>query len=97
MAYTPLRDLIVVKLDPVQETSVSGLIVVPDSAREKPDTGEVISVGPGVRNKDGELVPLAVVPGDRVIIGKGAGREIKIDSQPLLIIREDDIMVVLDK
>jgi chaperonin GroES len=92
----PLRDHVIVRrLD--QEEKSKGGIIIPDTAKEKPQEGEVIAVGPGRRNDDGEIMPLDVKKGDRVLFGKYGGTEIKFDGEEHLILREDDILGVIEK
>ncbi|MDX2289413.1 MAG: co-chaperone GroES [Hyphomicrobiaceae bacterium] len=96
MKFRPLHDRVVVKrLE--SETKTAGGIIIPDTAAEKPQQGEVIAVGPGARGDDNELVPLDVKKGDRVLFGKWSGTEVKIDGQDLLIMKESDIMGVIEK
>ena len=95
MAFRPLHDRVVVKRIDAEEKTAGG-IIIPDSAKEKPSQGEVIAVGPGARDESGKLVPLDVQVGDRVLFGKWSGTEVKIDGQELLIMKESDIMGVLD-
>jgi len=90
---TPLHDRVIVKRIEEKE-SVRGGIIIPDSAKEKPMEGEIIAAGPGKREK-GELVPLDVKPGDRVLFGKYSGTEIKIEDEELLILREEEILAKL--
>ena len=95
MKFRPLHDRIVVKrIDAEQKTA--GGIIIPDTAKEKPQQGEVIAVGPGARNEQGQLVPLDVKAGDTVLFGKWSGTEVKIDGEDLLIMKESDIMGVLE-
>ena len=95
MKFRPLHDRVVVKrVD--SETKTSGGIIIPDTAAEKPQEGEVIAVGPGARGDDNELVALDVKSGDRVLFGKWSGTEVKIDVEDLLIMKESDIMGVLE-
>ena len=96
MKFRPLHDRVVVKRVE-QETKSAGGIIIPDTAAEKPQQGEIIGVGPGARDEAGKLVPLDVKRGDRVLFGKWSGTEVKIDGQELLIMKESDIMGVLDK
>ena len=96
MNIRPLHDRVVIKRMEEERTS-SGGIVIPDSATEKPMRGEVISIGKGKVSETGELRPLDVKPGDELLFGKYSGTEIKIDGVDLLVMREDDIMGVLDK
>jgi len=95
MNIRPLYDRIVVKRIEEQETKVGGLFI-PDSAKEKPQQGEVVAVGKGKRLEDGKVVPLDVKAGDRILFGKYSGSEITIDGQELLIMREDEILGVLE-
>ena len=93
--FRPLHDRVVVKrIDP--ETKTKGGIIIPDTAREKPQQGEVVAVGPGGRDEAGKLIPIDVRPGDRVLFGKWSGTEVKIDSVEYLIMKESDIMGVLE-
>jgi chaperonin GroES len=94
MTIRPLYDRIVVRRIKEQE-SMSGSIVIPDSAKEKPQEADVISVGAGKRLDDGKLVPLDVKPGDRILLGKYSGSEIKLDGEEFLIVREDEVLGVL--
>ncbi len=95
MTFRPLHDRVAVRrLD--QEEKTRGGIIIPDTAKEKPQEGEVIAVGPGVRDERGELVPLDVKVGDRVLFGKWSGTEVKIDGEEILIMKENDIMGVLE-
>ena len=96
MNIRPLHDRVVIKRMEEERMS-SGGIVIPDSATEKPVRGEVISIGKGIVSKTGELRPLDVKPGDEVLFGKHSGTEVKIDGIALLVMREGDIMGVLDK
>lgn len=95
MNIRPLYDRIVVKRIEEQET-VKGGIIIPDSAKEKPQEGEVIAVGKGKRGDDGKLIPLEVQVGDRILFGKYSGNDIKIDGEEYLILREDEILGVLE-
>ena len=95
MNIRPLYDRIVVKRIEESET-VKGGIIIPDSAKEKPQEGEVVAVGHGKRLDDGKLVPLEVKVGDRILFGKYSGNEIKIEGEEYLIVREDEILGVLD-
>jgi chaperonin GroES len=94
MTIRPLYDRIVVKRIKEQE-SMSGSIVIPDSAKEKPQEADVIAVGAGKRMDDGKLVPLDVKAGDRILLGKYSGSEIKLDGEEFLIVREDEVLGVL--
>jgi chaperonin GroES len=92
----PLHDRVVVKRLEQKET-VRGGIIIPDTAKEKPQEAEVVAVGPGKINDDGKRSPMDVKKGDRVLIGKYSGSEIKIEDEELVIVREDEILAVLDK
>ena len=94
MNIRPLYDRIVVKRIEEQETKVGGLFI-PDSAKEKPQEGEVVAVGKGKRLEDGKVIPLDVKPGDRILFGKYSGNEIKIDGNEYMIMREDEVLGVL--
>ena len=95
MSFRPLHDRVVVRrIDEDQKTT--GGIIIPDTAKEKPMQGEIVAVGPGARNEKGEIVPLDVKAGDRVLFGKWSGTEVKIDGTELLIMKESDIMGVLE-
>ena len=94
MKFRPLHDRVVVKRIDAEEKTAGG-IIIPDTAKEKPSQGEVIAVGPGVRDESGKLVPLDVKKGDRVLFGKWSGTEVKIDGEELAIMKESDIMGVL--
>ncbi|HEU4548945.1 MAG TPA: co-chaperone GroES [Rhizomicrobium sp.] len=96
MHFRPLHDRVVVRrVDADQKTA--GGIIIPDTAQEKPQEGEVVSVGPGARNDRGELVPIELKAGDRVLFGKWSGTEVKIDGEDLLIMKESDVMGVIEK
>ena len=95
MNIRPLYDRIVVRRIEEQETKVGGLFI-PDSAKEKPQEGEVVAVGKGKRLEDGKVVPLDVQKGDRILFGKYSGSEIRIDGEELLIMREDEVLGVLE-
>ena len=93
-SFTPLHDRILVRR--VEETeSIRGGIIIPDSAKEKPQEGQVISVGKGKSNDEGKVFPLDVKAGDRILFGKYSGTEIKIDGEELLIMREEEVLGVL--
>ncbi|SDG49231.1 MULTISPECIES: co-chaperone GroES [Thalassobaculum] len=95
MKFRPLHDRVVVRrIDADQKTA--GGIIIPDTAKEKPMEGEVLAVGPGARDEAGKIVALDVKPGDRVLFGKWSGTEVKIDGDDLLIMKESDIMGVLE-
>ncbi|MBX6427062.1 MAG: co-chaperone GroES [Variibacter sp.] len=95
MQLRPLHDRVVVKRIEAEEKTAGG-IIIPDTAKEKPQQGEVIAVGPGARDDSGKLIPLDVKVGDRVLFGKWAGTEVKLDGVEYLIMKESDIMGVLD-
>ena len=94
MKFRPLHDRVVIRRV-TAETKSAGGIIIPDTVQEKPMEGEVVAVGPGARNEQGAIVPLAVQAGDRVLFGKWSGTEVKLDGQELLIMKESDIMGVL--
>ena len=95
MKFRPLHDRVVVKrID--EDAKTKGGIIIPDTAKEKPQQGEVVAVGPGARDEAGKVVPLDVKPGDRVLFGKWSGTEVKIDGEDLLIMKESDILGVLE-
>src|SRR5512139_448396 len=96
MKFRPLHDRVVVKRVE-EDTKTKGGIIIPDTAQEKPMQGEVIAVGPGGRDEAGKLTPLDVKKGDRVLFGKWSGTEVKIDGTEYLIMKESDIMGVMDK
>ena len=95
MKFRPLHDRVVVRRIEQDEKTAGG-IIIPDTAKEKPMEGEIIAAGPGARNENGQLVPLDVKVGDRVLFGKWSGTEVKIDDQDLLIMKESDIMGVIE-
>ena len=96
MNFRPLHDRVVVtRIDP--ETKTSGGIIIPDTAKEKPTEGEVIAVGPGGRDESGKLIPIDLKNGDRVLFGKWSGTEVKIDGVEYLIMKESDIMGVVEQ
>jgi chaperonin GroES len=96
MKFRPLHDRVAVRrVD--SETKTSGGIIIPDTAAEKPQQGEIIAVGPGARDESGKLVALDVKRGDKVLFGKWSGTEVKIDGDEVLIMKESDIMGVLDR
>jgi chaperonin GroES len=94
MAFRPLGDRVLVKRVEEEEKTRGG-IIIPDTAKEKPQEGEVIAVGPGARDDSGKVQPLDVKTGDRILFGKWSGTEIKLDGEELLIMKESDIMGVL--
>ncbi len=95
MKFRPLHDRIVVKRITADEKT-SGGIIIPDTAKEKPMEGEVVAVGPGARNEQGQIVTLDVKAGDRVLFGKWSGTEVKLDGEELLIMKESDIMGIVE-
>ncbi len=95
MRVRPLHDRILVRRVEEKET-VKGGIIIPDSAKEKPQEGEVIAVGHGKKNEDGKVVPLDVKAGDRILFGKYSGTEIKIDDKEYLILREEEVLGVIE-
>ena len=96
MKFRPLHDRVVVeRID--AEAMTAGGIIIPDSAKEKPQQGKIVSVGPGGRDDHGKLIPIDLKVGDRVLFGKWSGTEVKIDGQDLLIMKESDIMGVLEE
>jgi chaperonin GroES len=95
MKFRPLHDRVVVKRVE-EDTKTAGGIIIPDTAKEKPQQGEVVAVGPGARDEQGKVVALEVKPGDRVLFGKWSGTEVKIDGEDLLIMKESDILGILE-
>src|SRR5690348_2074258 len=95
MAFRPLGDRVLVKRVEEEEKTKGG-IIIPDTAKEKPQEGEVIAVGPGARDESGKIQPLDVKAGDRILFGKWSGTEVKLDGQDLLIMKESDILGVLE-
>jgi chaperonin GroES len=95
MSFRPLHDRVVVRRLDAEEKTAGG-IIIPDTAKEKPMEGEVMAAGPGARNEAGALVPLDVKAGDRILFGKWSGTEVKIDGEDLLIMKESDIMGIID-
>jgi chaperonin GroES len=95
MTFRPLHDRILVRRVEADEKTAGG-IIIPDTAKEKPQEGEVIAVGPGARDEAGKLVPLDVKAGDRILFGKWSGTEIKLDGEDLLIMKESDVMGVIE-
>ena len=95
MKFRPLHDRVVVRRVESEEKTAGG-IIIPDTAKEKPMEGEVLAVGPGACNERGEIVPLDVKAGDRILFGKWSGSEVRINGEDLLIMKESDIMGVLD-
>ena len=95
MKFLPLHDRVVVRRIE-EETKSAGGIIIPDTAKEKPMQGEIVAVGPGARDESGKLVPLDVKKGDKVLFGKWSGTEVKIDGDELLIMKESDILGVIE-
>ena len=96
MKFRPLHDRVVVKRIDAEDKSAGG-IIIPDTAKEKPSQGEVVAVGPGGRDEAGKLIPIDIRVGDRVLFGKWSGTEVVIDGEDLLIMKESDVMGVLDE
>jgi chaperonin GroES len=95
MKFRPLQDRVLVK--PLEnETKTKGGIIIPDTAKEKPVQGKVVAVGPGLRGEDGKLQPMGVKAGDKVLYGKWSGTEIKVEGEDLMVMKESDIMGVID-
>jgi chaperonin GroES len=95
MKFRPLQDRVLIRRIE-QEDKTSGGIIIPDTAKEKPQEGEVISVGSGVRGEDGKVHPLDVKAGDRILFGKWSGSEVKIDGEDLIIMKESDILGIIE-
>ena len=95
MNFRPLHDRVVVRRLEAEEKSAGG-IIIPDTAKEKPMEGEVVAVGPGARDETGKLVPLDVKEKDRILFGKWSGTEVKLDGEELLIMKESDIMGIIE-
>ena len=95
MKFRPLHDRVVVRRLEAEEKTAGG-IIIPDTAKEKPMEGEVIAVGPGARDETGKLVPLDVKAGNRILFGKWSGTEVKLDGEELLIMKESDIMGIIE-
>ena len=95
MAFRPLGDRVLVKRVE-EEQKTKGGIIIPDTAKEKPQEGEVVAVGPGARDDSGKIQPLDVKAGDRILFGKWSGTEVKVDGDDLLIMKESDVLGVLD-
>ena len=96
MKLRPLHDRVIVKRVDSETKTASG-IVIPDNAAEKPDQGEVLAVGPGKKNDKGELSPMSVKVGDKVLFGKYSGQTVKVDGDELLVMKEDDLFAVVEK
>ena len=95
MKFRPLHDRVVVRRLKAEEKTAGG-IIIPDTAQEKPMEGEIIAVGPGARNEQGQIVALDVKAGDRILFGKWSGTEVKLDGEELLIMKESDIMGIVE-
>jgi chaperonin GroES len=95
MHFRPLQDRVLIRRIEQEEKTVGG-IIIPDTAKEKPMEGEVVAVGPGARDENGRIQPLDVKPGDRVLFGKWSGTEIKIDNEEFVVLKESDVMGVLE-
>ncbi len=95
MKFRPLHDRVVVRRITAEEKTLGG-IIIPDTAKEKPMEGEIIAAGPGARNEQGQVVKLDVKTGDRVLFGKWSGTEVKLDGEELLIMKESDIMGIVE-
>jgi len=95
MNFRPLHDRILIKRIEEKETAKGG-IIIPDTAKEKPQEGEVVAVGSGKKNEDGKVVPLDVKAGDRILFGKYSGSEIKIDNEEYLILREEEVLGIIE-
>jgi chaperonin GroES len=96
MHFRPLHDRVLVRRIDAEEKTKGG-IIIPDTAKEKPQEGEIVAAGPGARNEQGQLVPIDVKPGDRVLFGKWSGTEVKIDGHDYLIMKESDLLGVVEK
>jgi len=96
MKFRPLHDRVVIRRLEGEDRTKGG-IIIPDTAKEKPQEGEVVAVGPGARDEAGKLVPVDLRAGDRVLFGKWSGTEVKIDGEELLIMKESDVMGVIEK
>jgi chaperonin GroES len=96
MAFRPLGDRVLIKRVE-EEAKTKGGIIIPDTAKEKPQEGEVVAVGPGARDENGKVQPLDVRKGDRILFGKWSGTEVKLDGEDLLIMKESDILGVLER
>jgi chaperonin GroES len=95
MKFRPLHDRVVIRRLDAEEKTVGG-IIIPDTAQEKPMEGEVVAAGPGARNEQGQIVNLEVKAGDRILFGKWSGTEVKLDGEELLIMKESDIMGIIE-
>ena len=94
MAFRPLHDRVLVRR--IEEDEKVGSIIIPDTAKEKPQQGEIVAVGPGGRDDDGELIALDVKAGDKILFGKWSGTEVKIDGEELLIMKESDVLGIIE-
>jgi len=94
MAFRPLHDRVLVRRIEAEEKTAGG-IIIPDSAKEKPSEGEIVSVGSGARSDDGKVTPLDVKAGDRVLFGKWSGTEVKVDGEDLIIMKESDLLGII--
>lgn len=95
MKFRPLLDRVLVKRT-AEDTKTAGGIIIPDTAKEKPSQGEVIAAGPGARDEQGKVLPMSLKVGDRILFGKWSGTEVKIDGEELLIMKESDVLGVLE-
>ena len=95
MKFRPLQDSVLIRRIEA-EAKTAGGIIIPDTAQEKPMEGEIVAVGPGARDEKGTIVPLDVKPGDRILFGKWSGSEVKLDGEDLLIMKESDIMGIIE-
>ena len=95
MQFSPLHDRVVVRRVDAEEKTKGG-IIIPDTAKEKPQEGEIVAVGPGGRDESGKLIPIDLKVGDRILFGKWSGTEVKIDGEELLIMKESDVMGVVE-
>jgi chaperonin GroES len=96
MQFRPLHDRVVVRRIEAEEKTKGG-IIIPDTAKEKPQEGEIIAVGPGARDESGKLVPIDLKAGDRILFGKWSGTEVRLDGEELLIMKESDVMGVIEQ
>jgi len=94
-SFRPLHDRVLVRRVE-EETKTAGGIIIPDTAKEKPQEGEIVAVGSGARSEDGKVTPLDVKPGDRILFGKWSGTEVKVDGEELLIMKESDILGIIE-
>jgi chaperonin GroES len=94
MTFRPLHDRVLIRRIEAAEKSAGG-IIIPDTAQEKPQEGEVVAIGTGVRGEDGTITPLDVKPGDRILFGKWSGTEVKLDGEDLLIMKESDVLGIV--